>query len=125
MCREALAEIDALVDMTAKDSETFEGEDSIFSLGDGAASGVEGGVEALGPFFSANEGFRGQIRREVLKAANQQVCSLACMPCKGKRSGILGLLAASEVWLGIQFLVKPICEISCGCSLESSVNPPV
>ena len=83
ICREALAEIDALVDTTAVDTEPSELEDPIFSSGNVAAGGAEGGVEALGPFFSANEGFRGQIRREVLKAANKQVCSLACGPYIG------------------------------------------
>ena len=73
-CRDALAEIDMLVDTSAPESQSLE---------NGAASSsssvteVEGGVEALGPFFKANEGFRGQIRAEVLTAALSQVC-FAC-----------------------------------------------
>ena len=65
------------------------------SLEDGVASpgnqtDMEGGVEALGPFFRANEGFRGQIRAEVLSAALSQVY-FACraeLPPTGTRSAL-------------------------------------
>lgn len=74
MCRDALAEIDTLVDTSATESQTPENGGA--SSGNGGITEVEGGVEALGPFFRANEGFRGQIRAEVLTAALSQVWSV-------------------------------------------------
>ena len=72
-CRQAIAEIDALVDTSIPERDPLDMDSEAASSGNGASLDLEGGLEALGPFFSANEGFRGQIRHDVLKAANSQV----------------------------------------------------
>ncbi len=77
-CRDALAEIDVLVDTSAAEGQSLE--NGTAASGNGGVTEVEGGVEALGPFFRANEGFRGQIRAEVLAAALSQVCSASQQP---------------------------------------------
>lgn len=86
-----MAEIDALVDRSMEERDPPESGDPA-DLEDTAASlssvaDAEGGVEALGPFFTANEGFRGQIRDTMLQAAHNKVglycTSFATLPeCK-------------------------------------------
>ena len=89
-CRQAIAEIDALVDTSIPERDPLDMDGEAASSGNGASLDLEGGLEALGPFFSANEGFRGQIRHDVLKAANSQVQLITdiviepvCPTCKG------------------------------------------
>ncbi len=72
-CRQAIAEIDAVVDRSIPQRDSLHIDSEAASSGNGASLDLEGGLEALGPFFSANEGFRGQIRHDVLKAATSQV----------------------------------------------------
>ena len=72
-CRQAIAEIDAVVDTSIPERDSLDIDSEAASSGNGASLDLEGGLEALGPFFSANEGFRGQIRHDVLKATNSQV----------------------------------------------------
>ena len=91
-CRDALADIDALVDTAAAGRQSLE--EGGASLG--TQTEVEGGVEALGPFFRANEGFRGQIRAEVLSAAFSQVryaCRAELLPI-GKSGALVSEAAA-------------------------------
>lgn len=76
-CREALAQIDALVDRTIEEKDPSDSgepadlKDPGASLG--SVSDAEGGVEALCPFFTADEAFRRQIRDTVLQAAHNRV----------------------------------------------------
>ena len=79
-CRQAIAEIDALVDRSIPERDPLEMDSEAASSGNGGTLDLEGGLEALGPFFSANEGFRGQIRHDVLKAANSQVQWITHLP---------------------------------------------
>ena len=73
-CREAVAEIDMLVDTAAAASEAPNLADGVAPLGSSDFLEAEGGVEALAPFFTANEGFRGQIKQDVIALASSQVC---------------------------------------------------
>ena len=72
-CRNARAEIDVLVDTSTAQGQPLD--KGAASSVNGGMTEMEGGMEALGPFFRANEGFRGQIRAEVLSAALSQVFS--------------------------------------------------